>query len=538
MAIQRSSTSRSLVKVLVAVALGMLLSKSGSLPPVAVGPSTVRVYHYTNEAGYFGIRDSGHIKPSDIKQGDAFYGSGVYGTQLDPSTPVYTILHNNYDRDGGINGRGKDKMDRADYVIALDLDESSVEIVDTNGSRSVLCFGGGEAVPLGEATFHGPADDVALEVEREQRFQEFLSQDSILAKAWQLYDNDVKLVFVYMDSVNYQIKLNQKESGNRSQDVPALVNQRFPWNFTAMRGFDKVLVMLTSDGDVPGCSGDWEQCIFHGDIDRVESDLVCKLKQWTKHWVHLQTYPLSHRVVPQSLDFLTKLRREVVARDCTSSWDKCILLYFANESESIIERYSCRVDYVNGWIEGRPNITIFSRLAQNKEKVYMFIASNRTRLDRHNCLLYGRSWLEQNSRVTDCRIRFRYWSVRDRNYWFGDLDDLDDWRRKARESRMTFPSRLKLNSVRNSWSRDRFWQQKMRNPCFWVAFTFERMFFLDLGEKAFVETLPKSPKNILFQRKMASITSPAHMRALHQRPQHTWNEHIIHLDRILMEMLW
>lgn len=288
MAIQRSSTSKSLVKVVAAAALGMLLSKSGSLPPVLLGPSTVRVYHYTNRAGYKGIVGSGHIKPSDIKQGDAFYGSGVYGTQLGPSTKFWTILQNNYDMDGGINGSGKDKKDRADYVFVLDLPESSVVFVDTNRSRSVLHFGGGEAVPLGEVTYHGPADNVA-------EFQKFLSQDSILAKAWPLYKRygeDVKYVFVYMDSVNYQRKLDLKQAGACSRDVPAVVSNVFPLDANiggGACGLDKkVLVMLTSDGNVPGCSGDFEQCIFHGDIDRVKSDFVCKQEQWTKHLLDLR----------------------------------------------------------------------------------------------------------------------------------------------------------------------------------------------------------------------------------------------------------
>ena len=319
----------------VAAAFGMLLSKSGSLPPVLVGPATVWVYHYTNKAGYQGIVGSGHIKPSDIKQGDAFYGSGIYGTQLDPSTPVYTILHNNYDMDGGINGRGKSKMDRADFVIAFDLPESSVVFVDTNGSRSVLCFGGGKAVPVWKATHHGPADDIALEVKRELEFQECLSQDSILAKAWQIYRLcDVKLVFVYMDSVNYEKKLDLKRNGTCSRDVPAVVSKTFPPNQGGVRGFNKVLAMLTSNGDVPGCSGDWEQCIFHGNISSVESFLDCKLEQWTKHWRDLQTYPLDHRVVPESLDFLTKLRREVVARD-GSSPDTFLFASSREKSKSI-----------------------------------------------------------------------------------------------------------------------------------------------------------------------------------------------------------
>ena len=120
MAIQRSSTSKSLVKIVVAAALGMLLSKSGSLPPVAVGPSTVRVYHYTNKAGYKGIVRSGTYQNHQISSREMpFYGSGVYGTQLDPSTPVlHQFFHNNYDRDGGHHWqRAKTKMDRAKLCL-------------------------------------------------------------------------------------------------------------------------------------------------------------------------------------------------------------------------------------------------------------------------------------------------------------------------------------------------------------------------------------------------------------------------------------
>lgn len=430
MAIQRSSTSKSLVKVVVAAALGMLLSKSGSLPPVLLGPSTVRVYHYTNKAGHHGIVESVYIEPSDIKQGDASYGSGVYATQLDPSTPPYTVLHNNYDMDGGINGRGEDKMDRADYVFALDLPKSSVKFVDTNASRSVLCVGGGEAVPLGETTYHGPADVVAEELKRELEFQEFLSQDSILATAWQHYaiSNDVKLVFVYMDNLNYRKKLLARKNGNCNQDVPAVVSKTCPPNQLGVRGFDKVLVMLTSHGKVPGCSGDWEQCIFHGDIDRVESDLVCKLEQWTKLWVDLEAYP-------RQLDFLTKLRREVLARDCQGSRYTCLICVFAASPDKSkpIERRR------NSWFWTTSQVSVslhelrkdgFHKLrkeswkqrAKGKEKAYVFIAplrSNWQKVEWEQCLLYGdieqvvstlSSWNIENSRVTGLTyVHFWVW---------------------------------------------------------------------------------------------------------------------------------
>lgn len=410
MAIQRSSTSKSLVKVVVAAALGMLLSKSGSLPPVAVGPSTIRVYHYTNKEGHEGIVRDGIIKPSDIKQGDASYGSWVYVTQLDPSTPPYTVLHNNYDRDGGINGRGEDKMDRADYVFVLDLPECSVKIVDTR-SRSVLLVGGGEAVPVWKATHHGPAKDVALELKREQEFKEkSLSQDSILAKAWQLYRYDVKLVFVYMDNHNYQKKLNRRQTGKCSRDVPAVVSNVFPLNAEgAARSFEKnVLVMLTSDGKVPGSSGDWEQCIFHGDIDRVESEMVRKLEQWTKLWVDLNAYP-------RQLDFLQKLRREVLARDCESSRETCLTCLFAASSDKSkpIEHpknsWLSTTYPVNGSISWLRSESMEQRQEGNRLVCVYMVPSNCQKFELKQCLLCGdieqvestlESWRKQNSRVT------------------------------------------------------------------------------------------------------------------------------------------
>ena len=115
---QRSGT-RLVVAVVFAVRLAKLLPASlCSLTPGA-GDGLVRVYHYTNRAGYEGILKSGHIRPSDIMQADASYGSSVYATELDPSTPFWTILQNNYDMDGGIQGRGESRKDRADYVFAF-----------------------------------------------------------------------------------------------------------------------------------------------------------------------------------------------------------------------------------------------------------------------------------------------------------------------------------------------------------------------------------------------------------------------------------
>ena len=126
------------------------------LPPEA-SPGKLRVYHYTDEAGYRGILKCGHIRPSDISLGDASYGSHVYATELDPSMPFYEILRNNYDMDGGIRGRAEDKKDRADYVFAFDLPEDSVAHFDSEGERSVLGIGNGENLSIEEAACHAAA---------------------------------------------------------------------------------------------------------------------------------------------------------------------------------------------------------------------------------------------------------------------------------------------------------------------------------------------------------------------------------------------
>ena len=205
----------------------------------------------------------------------------------------------------------------------------------------------------------------------------------------------MKLVFVYIDNLNYQKKLLLRKNGKCSQDVPAVVSKEFPPNQGEAPGFDKkVMVMLTSDGSVPGCSGDWEQCIFHGDIDCVECDLVCELEQWTKLWFR----GLYHRVEAPSLDFLTKLRREVLARDCSTILGKCIIFLFASSGDKfkLTERlrYShfvvdSSIEYAGIFHYGL-DIKSLKQQAQGKDNAYVFVAqSEPIRFDWYNCLLYG-----------------------------------------------------------------------------------------------------------------------------------------------------
>ena len=54
-----------------------------------------------------------------------------------------------------------------------------------------------------------------------------------------------------------------------------------------------------------------------------------------------------------------------------------------------------------------------------------------------------------------------------------------------------------------------------QNPCFWVAFIFERMTFVDLCESPLLKTLPNLPKMSVSKGEIGSITSPACMSPSH-----------------------
>ena len=119
-----------------------------------------------------------------------------------------------------------------------------------------LCIGAGEAVPVWRATHHGPADEVALEVEREQRFSRvFLSQDSILATAWQHY-----AIFQWCEigiCVHGTISTTKRSWiwSKTGKVQPGCACCRFPRRFHQKQGesnvawIKKVLVMLTLTSD-------------------------------------------------------------------------------------------------------------------------------------------------------------------------------------------------------------------------------------------------------------------------------------------------
>ena len=60
---------------------------------------TKTFYHYTDDAGAKGIKESGVIKGSSPDRGDARFGRGPYFTTVPPSKDKCDIVENNYDND-------------------------------------------------------------------------------------------------------------------------------------------------------------------------------------------------------------------------------------------------------------------------------------------------------------------------------------------------------------------------------------------------------------------------------------------------------
>ena len=63
---------------------------------------TIRLYHYTSQAGFRGINDqktiNQSIKPRGVAGDDAAHGTGTYLTSMDPRTHSKAeVARNNYD---------------------------------------------------------------------------------------------------------------------------------------------------------------------------------------------------------------------------------------------------------------------------------------------------------------------------------------------------------------------------------------------------------------------------------------------------------
>ncbi|CAE7593166.1 unnamed protein product [Symbiodinium natans] len=254
-------------------------------------------------------------------QGDAYYGPGVYANRLPPVTPIYKVLDNNYDMDGGVQHRGTDKMDRADFVVCFEVDlynDDSIIVINDTAGRSVLTIGGGQNVSLSTAVDHGPAQDVANREEARQKFCAMRAEDGLLDMIWGrlvLNTSRCSLGFWHMDKLNYQEAKKLHDGKLLDLRSSALTPDQFAKNVSWVRqsdqwapaddgtlrfqgeagthnaaelgfvGFDKVMVVVWDGSRSPEFRG----FLLHGNIDEVEAIMAKKQAEWSKHFAKLES---------------------------------------------------------------------------------------------------------------------------------------------------------------------------------------------------------------------------------------------------------
>lgn len=98
---------------------------------MASNPDT-KIYHYTSEEAVKKIKESGHIKQSNTKNGDAVFGTGVYGNKMGPECSKTDIAKNNYDGSSSF-AQDQIKQGKVDAAIEIECKRSDVIKVDANG---------------------------------------------------------------------------------------------------------------------------------------------------------------------------------------------------------------------------------------------------------------------------------------------------------------------------------------------------------------------------------------------------------------------
>jgi len=84
--------------------------------------TTKTFYHYTDDAGAKGIKQTGVIKGSSRVRGDAAFGRGAYFTSFPPTEDKCDIVANNYDNDTRHNySFVKDVVKTGNYIFTLFL---------------------------------------------------------------------------------------------------------------------------------------------------------------------------------------------------------------------------------------------------------------------------------------------------------------------------------------------------------------------------------------------------------------------------------
>lgn len=97
-----------------------------------------KFYHYTDAEGLEGILESGRIKQSNPRQGDAYHGKGVYGNWMNPNKySKNEVAENNYAQ----AGRSQERRGKTDYCIETRVPRDNLTRVAEDG-RGILVHKG------------------------------------------------------------------------------------------------------------------------------------------------------------------------------------------------------------------------------------------------------------------------------------------------------------------------------------------------------------------------------------------------------------
>lgn len=101
-------------------------------------PEPAFLYHYTDRFGYCGILKDGKINMSNRETvgSNAYYGNGVYFTDIKPEETKEKILRNNY---GGL-AMNKERKDKADFFIEVKFQDLKTAITKISINKQVVRF--------------------------------------------------------------------------------------------------------------------------------------------------------------------------------------------------------------------------------------------------------------------------------------------------------------------------------------------------------------------------------------------------------------
>jgi len=107
----------------------------------------MKVYHYTNKAGYDAIMASGILLASyKGDSDDAAFGNGVYFTRLPPTTGKKALAINNYNNIWATEL----KNGKVDYWFELVIPDDQLVPAKTSNGRDVYKNKSGKNIKLGD----------------------------------------------------------------------------------------------------------------------------------------------------------------------------------------------------------------------------------------------------------------------------------------------------------------------------------------------------------------------------------------------------